>query len=56
MSRVIRTSALLLAMLALTFMSGTSVRIRMGLVARGTRRDEDGGRSAFTSFKVRALS
>jgi hypothetical protein len=38
------------------FGTGHKVGIRMRLVARGTRRDEDDGRSAFTSFKVRTLS
>jgi hypothetical protein len=38
------------------FGTGRKVGIRMRLVARGTRRDEDDGRSALTSFKVRTLS
>jgi hypothetical protein len=38
------------------FGSGKKTGIRMRLVARGTRRDEDDGRSAFDTFRVRTLS
>ncbi len=37
------------------FGGGRKVGIRMRLVARGTRRDEDDGRSRFESFVVRTL-
>jgi hypothetical protein len=38
------------------FGSGRKVGIRMRLVARGTRRDEDDGRSKFERFTVRTMS
>jgi len=38
------------------FGSGRKIGIRMRLVARGNRRDEDDGRSAFDSFIARTLS
>ena len=38
------------------FGSGKKTGIRMRLVARGTRRDEDDGRSVFDTFRVRTLS
>ena len=38
------------------FGSGRKVGIRMRLVARGTRRDEDDGRSRFERFTVKTMS
>jgi hypothetical protein len=38
------------------FGAGRKVGIRMRLVARGTRRDEDDGRSLFDNFMVKTLS
>jgi hypothetical protein len=38
------------------FGAGSKAGIRMRLVARGTRRDEDDGRSVFDTFLARTLS